>query len=224
MKPGRVFYASPESEGQMCLSEERRPLMSEALTFLKEFVKHPCSVGAVYPSSQELASEIVQQADVRNSGVIVEFGAGTGVFTREIMRQKSDGASFFTIEQNESLVDILRQELPGVDVCCDSAAELSRLMKERKLDHVDAVVSGLPWAAFSDELQDALLDPVLDNLSEGGRFVTFAYLQGLLLPAGGRFYNKIKSRFAEVRRSRVVWHNLPPAFVYICTKRAESAK
>ena len=52
----------------------------------------------------------------------------------------------------------------------------------------------------------------------GGQFATFAYLQGLLLPAGQRFKDKLAQSFSKVEKSPTVWRNLPPAFVYRCTK------
>jgi phospholipid N-methyltransferase len=75
-------------------------------------------------------------------------------------------------------------------------------------------VSGLPWAAFPEALQDQLLDTIADVLRPGGRLVTFAYLQGVLLPAGAKFKRKLKQRFRRVSTTRTVWLNLPPAFVY----------
>ncbi|MBQ7530025.1 methyltransferase domain-containing protein [bacterium] len=192
--------------------------MKEALLFLREFIKHPISTGAIYPSSQELAQEIVTQGRVEEAEIIAEFGAGTGVFTKEIIRRKKSAAKFLSIEYRQELVDIIRREIPEVDIACDSVENLITLMKERNLDHLDSIVCGLPWAAFSEEMQDKFLAPAVKSLKEGGRFVTFAYLQGLLLPAGHRFQKKIASTFSEVHRSRIVWKNLPPAFVYVCTK------
>lgn len=192
--------------------------MKEALLFLREFIKHPISTGAIYPSSQELAKEIVTQGKVEEANVIVEFGAGTGVFTKEILKRKKREAKFFSIEYRQELVDIIRSEIPEVDIACDSVENLTVLMETRHLDSLDSIVCGLPWAAFSEEMQDRFLAPAVNKLKEGGRFVTFAYLQGLLLPAGRRFQKKIASTFSEVHRSRVVWKNLPPAFVYVCTK------
>jgi phospholipid N-methyltransferase len=78
------------------------------------------------------------------------------------------------------------------------------------------VLSGLPWASFPEELQLKLMDAVCEALAPKGVFATFAYLQGTLLPAGKRFGKTLESRFSEVRKSPVVWRNLPPAFVYKC--------
>ena len=80
------------------------------------------------------------------------------------------------------------------------------------------IVCGLPWASFDARRQDALMSATVDALGEGGQFVTFAYLQGLMLPAGRRFAGRLNDWFSRVSRSPVVWRNLPPAFVYQCTK------
>jgi len=55
-------------------------------------------------------------------------------------------------------------------------------------------------------------------MGPGGQFVTFAYLQGLLLPPGRRFAALLPNYFNHVSKSRTVWLNLPPAFVYQCRR------
>ena len=55
-------------------------------------------------------------------------------------------------------------------------------------------------------------------LQPGGKFLTFAYLQGLLLPGGMNFRGKIKSYFPKVTTTKPVWLNTPPAFVYYAQK------
>jgi phospholipid N-methyltransferase len=82
----------------------------------------------------------------------------------------------------------------------------------------DAIVSGLPWAAFAPEMQQRVLDEMMRVLRPGGRFVTFAYLQGLLLAGGQNFARVLPKYFSEVQRSRIIWNNLPPAFVYRCKR------
>ena len=192
--------------------------MKTSATFLREFLRHPGMVGAVAPSSPLLAREMVLQAGVREASTIVEFGPGTGAFTREILACARPGARFLAIERNPALARLLQQELPSVRIFEDSVENLGALHREEGIDQVDCILSGLPWAAFAEDLQDRLLGEAWKALAPGGRFVTFAYLQGLLLPAGRRFARKIRDRFGQVTRSPVVWRNLPPAFVYRCTR------
>ena len=96
--------------------------------------------------------------------------------------------------------------------------ELPEIMEKADIKTLNAIVSGLPWAAFPEKLQLGILNAVVDSLSDGGYFTTFAYLQGLLLPAGQRFKKLLKKSFKEVKISRVVWNNMPPAIVYRCKK------
>ncbi len=192
--------------------------MKTKIAFLREFLRNPGSVGAVAPSSPSLAREMVRQAGVRQARTIVEFGPGTGAFTREIVEQAAPEARFLAIERNPALARILQQELPSVQVYHDSVENLGAILHREGIDRVDCILSGLPWAAFSEDLQDRLLEEACKNLTSDGCFVTFAYLQGLLLPAGRRFARKIRRKFGHVEKSSVVWRNLPPAFVYRCQR------
>jgi phospholipid N-methyltransferase len=189
-----------------------------SLAILGQFLKNPKHIGAIAPSSRALSRRIVSDSDIESASVILEYGPGTGVFTRQILKAKNPGAVFAAIERNELLAARFRVEFPGVPLYEDSAENAPGIIRHLGADKVDCVISGLPWAAFDDGLQDRLIDATLEVLREGGTFVTFAYLQGLLLRSGKRFAEKLKSNFSRVSRSGVVWWNLPPAFVYRCTR------
>jgi len=189
-----------------------------SLAILGEFLKNPKHIGAIAPSSRALSRMIVSDIDIESASVILEYGPGTGVFTRQILRAKNPDAVFAAIERNELLAAKFRREFPGVPLYEDSAENAPGIIRHLGADKVDCVISGLPWAAFDDGLQDRLIEATLEVLREGGTFVTFAYLQGLLLRSGKRFAEKLKANFSRVTRSGVVWWNLPPAFVYRCQR------
>lgn len=186
--------------------------------FLREFLREPLETGAVSPSSPQLADLITDAARLDRASVVVEFGPGTGVFTERILRKLPGTAVFLALEVKERFAEATRRRCPGVTVHLDSAVNVRRYLSALGLDQCDCIVCGLPWASFSNELQDELLQTTLTVLKPGGRFVTFAYLQGLLLPAGQRFKLKLKTRFRQVTRTDTVWLNLPPAFVYCAVK------
>jgi phosphatidylethanolamine/phosphatidyl-N-methylethanolamine N-methyltransferase len=192
--------------------------MKDTLVFLREFARRPSEVGAIAPSSSYLTTEIVRQAGVRKANVIVEFGPGTGSFTREILSQKKKNATFVGIEANGSLVKTLQLKFPQANIIADSAENTQAILEKYHLSKADCIVSGLPWAWFPAHLQDTLLDAAIGSLRPGGRFTTFAYLQGLLLPTGQRFRHKLKETFSRIHMGRIIWKNLPPAFVYRCIK------
>ena len=191
--------------------------------FLRQFLRHPGKTGAVAPSSEGLAELITDRAGLAEASVIVEWGPGTGVFTEKILQKKRPDALFFALEMNPDFVATTQARCPGAQVFQDSAANTRYYLERHGLRQCDCVICGLPWAAFDESLQDALLDTLVAILRPGGRFVTFAYLQGLLMPAGRRFRRKLKSRFTHVTTTRTVWRNLPPAFVYVATQGAMKA-
>lgn len=192
--------------------------MASSLALLKQFLRHPWHVGAIAASGPGLVRTMVGDLDWANIDAAVEYGPGTGVFTEAIGRALRPDAKFFAIERSEPLVWLSRQRCPSLEICHDDVCNVRKLCDERGIDQVQAIVCGLPWAAFSDELQRRIMDSMFDVLSPGGRFDTFAYLQGTALPAGRKFSARLRENFSSVKRSPVVWRNLPPAFVYRCVR------
>jgi len=186
--------------------------------FLKQFVVHPGMTGAIAASSPGLAKMITNEADLSNAEAVVEFGPGSGVFTEQILRKLSPDATFFAMEVNSDFVAATQARCPDVTVYQDSAIHTAKYLKRRGHDACDCVICGLPWAAFPQTLQDELLATIQSILRPGGRFLTFAYLQGLFMPAGLRFRKKLQATFDRVTTTRTVWRNLPPAFVYCAEK------
>jgi len=189
----------------------------EAVRFLKEFVSKPQEIGAIVPSSPALARAVVLSIDWDRVGVAVEYGPGLGAITQEILT-RTEGKDFFVIELNEAYADRFRRSFPDVPLYRDSVANVASIAAEHGVEAIDCVISGLPWAIFSDAVQDELLDATFQVLREGGQFVTFAYMHGLALPAGRGFRKKLARRFRKLDRSPVVWRNTPPAVVYHCVR------
>ncbi|UDQ96881.1 rRNA adenine N-6-methyltransferase family protein [Lentisphaerota bacterium WC36G] len=189
--------------------------------FLKQFLKNPTSIGAICPSSKALAREITSKVELKSALNIAELGPGTGVFTDAILSLKHPKAKFFSVELNENMFNLMQKRFGdhnGVTVFNDSATNLKNMRNELMMEKLDVIVSGLPWASFPESLQDSLLEAIFNNLHDEGYFATFAYVQGMLLPAAQKFKKKLKQHFSEVEKSKVVWKNTPPAFVYRCRK------
>lgn len=190
----------------------------EYTKFISEMVCHPKAVGAIAPSSSNLAKHVVDSVDWHNTSTLVEYGPGTGVITEAILSQLPPETTFLAIEISARFAEMLRTRFPGVCICEGSVGMVRKHCEANGVERVDAIVSGLPWAVFSDEDQTTYLDATMEVLRPGGQFITFGYLQGLLLPAGQRFRRKLKRYFSEVRVSKPVWVNFPPAFFYCCRR------
>lgn len=187
--------------------------------FLRSWLRSPGSTGAVLPSSQYLADAMAQVVDRYERPIVAELGPGTGALTNGVQRAMPEGGRHLAVELNAGFAKRLADRFPAVEVIHDSATELERLLKDRDIEHADAVVSGLPFAAFPVGLQRDVLDAVVSSLDpDGGVFTTFNYIGAYSMPAARRFRVLLRQRFADVVVSGPVLRNIPPAYVLTARK------
>ena len=192
--------------------------MGNLVKFWREFLAAPRAIGSVAPSSPSLTRRMVEWVDWEEARSVVECGPGTGPLTARILPHLREDAKFFAVEINPSLVTVFRERFPGVTVVKDTARNLRRICDRQGMSAADCILTSLPWAAFSLDSQRGLVEAMMEVLRPGGQFVTFAYLQGLILPTGKRFRQLLPHYFSEVSWSRPAWLNLPPALVYRCRR------
>ncbi|MDX1683032.1 MAG: methyltransferase domain-containing protein [Phycisphaeraceae bacterium] len=195
--------------------------LADHCRLLRSFIKRPGQVGAIAPSSGHLANRMVEWIEWDQVRHVAEFGPGTGVFTEVIIERCADDANFFAIERCPQLAQRVRDRCPDVTIFEDSVENVVECCEKIGIDQLDAVICGLPWASFPADLQERCLEALRAALRPEGQFVTFAYWQGMLLPAAHRFRRRLDDYFGDVHRSRTVWRNLPPAFVYRCSGHPE---
>ncbi|TLD80045.1 methyltransferase domain-containing protein [Helicobacter sp. MIT 11-5569] len=184
---------------------------------LHYYLANPKRTGALCSSSNHLAEVITKNIGIEQALNIIEIGPGMGVFTKVILR-KNPNAQFFTIEINPKIANKLQTRFPNLDVVLGSVEFLQTIMQDKGMPYADVIVSGIPWALLSQADQKAFLQNIHNALKPGGYFATFAYL----LPTIGarRFRKRIykDKLFSEIKKSKIVWDNIPPAFVYYCKK------
>ncbi|WP_111603272.1 class I SAM-dependent methyltransferase [Streptomyces sp. Amel2xB2] len=189
-------------------------MTSETGTMLREFLRSPADIGAVAPSSPRLAEAVTAPVPELGDPVVVELGPGTGAFTSAIEEQLAGRGVQFAVEMNPRLAEQLRGRCRRVEVLNADASALPRLLAERGVERADVVVSGLPWASFSERVQSEILSAVGHVLAPDGAFTTFGYVHAMRLASALRFRELLCSTFEEVVPGRTVWRNLPPALVY----------
>src|ERR1700744_3178085 len=79
----------------------------DVLKFLRQFRSAPRSVGAIVPSSRELAEAMIAPVDFAKARVIVEFGPGTGVMTTAIVKKLGPDTRYVGVEINETFCQTL---------------------------------------------------------------------------------------------------------------------
>lgn len=186
--------------------------------FAREFVRNPRATAAIAPSSRALARRMLDGLDLPAGSTLVEYGPGSGVFTREALTRLGEGARFIALERNPRFAERLGERFPRVEALHADARDVLAVLRERGLDHADAIISGLGWPSIPDGPREAILEATALALRPGGEFRTFGYHIGLLLRGAWRFRATVRRLFDEVTISPVVWGNAPPAFVYRCVR------
>jgi len=159
---------------------------------------------------------MVAASGVRDANCVVELGPGTGAFTGEILSNLRAGARFAAVEKDTELARAMARKFPSANVIEGCATRLGEYLEAAKMNRPDVILSGLPWAIFSEELQSRLLGEIRSVLCGGGVFTTFAYYGPHRLEAGRRFRKNLGTAFGAIHKSPVVLANFPPAFVYTC--------
>lgn len=190
--------------------------VGEWFRFLVSAVSRPLQTGAFAPSSRFLAQEMIRDIPPGCGLPVVEIGPGTGAITRYLLPRLNSPSAYVGVDLNADFLLILARRFPSVEFVHNSAQNLPAVIKGRS--RPASIVCSLPWAFFPPVLQDEILQALIDSLADRGTLSTFAYLHGLLTPAGMRFHRLIRRKFPVVERSHIVWANFPPAVVYHCRK------
>lgn len=190
---------------------------ARAVQFFFTFIFKPTSVGAIAPSSERLAEEMVADLPWEEIKVVVEYGPGTGAFSRFVVERLPEGATYFAVERSPAMIKAFRKRYPHLRVYGDSVENIQTICETEGVDQIDLVISGLPWANFPTELQKKLMDATVGVMRPGSYFVTFTYVHSRWVFSGmKRLQSLLTSYFPQVELSEIVWANLPPARVFRC--------
>lgn len=187
------------------------------LIFLRQWLRSPKSIAAIAPSGRELARRMAAAVgtDARR---VIEIGAGTGVVTQALLAAGVPERGLLVVEQNPELHAMLASRFPGVEIHQGDAFELEQVASKSGRfppGTIDAVVSGLGLVGLERGRQRTLLRQVFALLRAEGRFVQFTYSP--ILPVSREVMGELD---LVARRTAFSLRNLPPASVYVLSRRA----
>lgn len=191
-------------------------MLSSYIEFVKAALRNPLQISTVFQTSTWLCKKLLSRARVDEAKLIVELGPGAGAITQALYGQLPKDCRYVGIELNASLVEYLRARFPEFEFIHGSAESCSQVAD--KYGPIDVAISSLPWTVFPKDLQDEITSALATSLKPGGTFVTYVCLNAALYPAAKNLFALLKKKFSNVHKSSVEWRNIPPAFVYTCTK------
>lgn len=190
-------------------------------TFVVEALADFPMVAAISPSSRYLATAMLESLPSARIRIALELGAGTGAITHALLNQLPPDATLLVFEINRRFFDCLQRSIsdPRVILINSSVENLDSELHRRGIQYVDAAVSSLGLAFMPDRQRHELFQRLSPFLHQGSVFTQYQYIHGLQFVEGRlRRFNlrPLLSRYFVSVRSRIVWRNLPPAFVFTC--------
>jgi phosphatidylethanolamine/phosphatidyl-N-methylethanolamine N-methyltransferase len=186
--------------------------MNENIQFLRAFLKNPLKVGAVAPSSPDLAWQMLDGILPDKENVVIELGVGTGAITKHIVEILPDNDSYLGIEIDAAMVSSLKARYPEMNIVCGNACQLSAIHQESGLGKVSYILCCLPFVTLPEEVAAQVLSEIEKYMEHGCLFRAFQYAHGYYTPAAIRLRKFMRDRYGRSKRSDLVAKNVPPAY------------
>ena len=188
--------------------------LQQSLYFFSRFLNDPQSVGSVLPSSRELSQQMFQGISFNTGDTILEYGPGTGSFTRIVQNMQRAGRelNYLGIERDPGMYRHLVKQFPEMTFEQGDVMDVRSICEKHAMAPIDFVVSGLPLVYMGSSL-DALLTDTCHVMKPGGVFRTFSYVHCYPLRSANRVRGAMHRAFAESGVNSLVLKNVPPAFV-----------
>jgi phosphatidylethanolamine/phosphatidyl-N-methylethanolamine N-methyltransferase len=186
--------------------------MNENFQFLQAFLKNPLKVGAIAPSSPELASKMIDGIEPDENNVVLELGVGTGAITKFLQSKIPNKNSYLGVELDKSLVKNLTRNFDDLQIVCGNACDAYSIHKKSGLGRVRYIICCLPFVSLPNEVGEMILAQVDKFMQKGCMFRTFQYAHGYYMPSAIKLREFMRERYGKSRRSKLIVKNVPPAY------------
>lgn len=182
----------------------------EHLSFFLEAMRDR-KVASVVPTATASVRRICRRIDANRPVTLVEYGPGTGAFTRPLLKYLHPGSTLIAVELNSSFATKLRRfswnrskDEPTLIVQRDDAGNVQNILREHGFESADYVLSGIPFSLLDIETKTRIIDQTYKALAPDGMFLVYQFSFHLR--------KMLKERFESVRSRRILL-NIPPLCV-----------
>jgi len=147
--------------------------MNETLTYLKSFFRDK-DVASVTPTSRYCVRHVCKPIDFSRDIIIVEYGAGAGVYAEYLLSKMTPDSKLIMFETNELLFKKLQQiDDPRLSCHKDSVEHVDTVIGKFLVGTVDYIISGIPFSFFDEGVRMAILQKSKKVLRPVGQFLAY---------------------------------------------------
>ncbi len=144
------------------------------VSYVKNFISDKY-IASITPTSDFGVRKVCGKIDFSRCGLVVEYGPGTGVFTKYLLEKMGPDSLLLLMERNPNFVALLKKKIRDrrVVVVNDCASNILQALGQFGKTPVDYVISGIPFSFLSSAMKDRLLRNTFDALRAGGKFLAY---------------------------------------------------
>jgi phospholipid N-methyltransferase len=151
-------------------------------------------VASLFPSSRFSIRSVLTHIPP-DAQAVVEYGPGTGNFTRGLLRHLGASSQLICVELNPEFVPGLRQiEDPRLQVVEGSVLAVLPSIRACLPKGVDAVISGIPFSLIPADEREKIIEETRNALRPGGCFIAYQNSR-LLVPLFERYFDSVSTQF-----------------------------
>ena len=169
-------------------------------------------MGAIAPSSPELASKMLESIEPDENNVVLELGVGTGAITKFLQHKIPNDKSYLGIELDKNLVRSLNRNYQDLKIVCGNACETFSIHQKSDLGKVGFIICCLPFVSLPNEVGEKILSEIDKFMQKGCTFRTFQYAHGYYMPSAIKLREFMRNRYGKSKRSPLIVKNVPPAY------------
>jgi len=146
----------------------------DTLIYIMNFIKDR-NVASITPTSAVGVKKVCNKIDFSQNSLIVEYGPGTGVFSKYLLRQMGEDSRLILIERNRNFNSLLKRNLkdPRVVLVHDSCENVLETLRACKESEADYIISGIPFSFLDSDLKHRILYNTHRALKKGGKFLVY---------------------------------------------------
>ena len=186
----------------------------DSILYIKNMLRDK-QVASFAPTSHFGVKQLCSKIDFSKRNVIVEFGPGTGVFTRYLLKHLSSDSVLILIERNPDFSHILQNTLHDrrLRIFHDSAENIGRRLTDCQQLTADYIISGIPFSFLPPAQREIIVRASHQYLSSGGAFLayqTFFQVNHFLKNHLNNYFKQVNTEFCLL--------NAPPLRIFEAIK------
>ncbi len=186
----------------------------DTLVYIMNFIKDR-NVASITPTSSVGVKRVCSKIDFNRENLIVEYGPGTGVFSKYLLGHMKEDSRLVLIERNRNFKSFLQKNIKDprmvlVHDSCENVLETLRSIKESEADYI---ISGIPFSFLDHDLKHRILYNTHRALKKGGKFLVYQ----TCFQTNNHLKVHLKKHFPIVN-SKYELANIPPLRTYEAIK------